>query len=264
MLLSTVVLEMESAAPRSRLPETVRAAMAATNLPFEADRYEAPSDMRWAHRMRFDLVAGGADGLLEQVREVLDALEAEQIPWEVLEFRDGTPAVGQLWAPGMHGAVEFHVLPGCGLRALDERQLLGMLQRTGDDGRFGADVRRALELIASDEQKLRRALAWRRQWFGTPSSERTRPRLGAAGPLRQVRATCDDRCEMKPMPHRIETPAGVRYGIPVMVDGDRVTYEMVPLDEASFQRAIDEAMGEFHARVLAAEQLLPEPPDHRG
>lgn len=33
---------------------------------------------------------------------------------------------------------------------------------------------------------------------------------------------------MEPYPHRIETPSGTRYGIPVAVDGDHITFRMLP------------------------------------
>lgn len=62
------------------------------------------------------------------------------------------------------------------------------------------------------------------------------------------------------MPHRIETPSGVRYGIPVEVTEGRVTYEMVALDEAGYQRAIDEAMASFGDEITEAIAQLPKPP----
>jgi hypothetical protein len=62
---------------------------------------------------------------------------------------------------------------------------------------------------------------------------------------------------MEQYPHRIETPAGVRYGVPVEVEGRRVTYEMVPMDDATYERVCDEIAAEFHRLVLEADPGLP-------
>lgn len=62
---------------------------------------------------------------------------------------------------------------------------------------------------------------------------------------------------MDQYPHRIETPAGVRYGVPVEVEGSRVTYEMVPMTDATYEQVIDEIAAEFHRLVLKADPGLP-------
>lgn len=156
-LMSKVVLQIESSAGRTWLPDSVQMVLEDLALPRGADRYEAPTDERGSHRMEFDLVCGGADGLLERFEELIDALEGESIPWEVLEYRDGAPFCGQRWVPGLRGSVEFFVIDPDGTRALSERDLLSRLQRTPDERAFGVAVLEALEVLVSDERALDRA-----------------------------------------------------------------------------------------------------------
>lgn len=44
---------------------------------------------------------------------------------------------------------------------------------------------------------------------------------------------------MQPQPHRIVTPSGTRHGIPVRVDGDRVTYKTLPASKDQSAEAVE-------------------------
>lgn len=59
---------------------------------------------------------------------------------------------------------------------------------------------------------------------------------------------------MQPYPHRIVTPSGTRYGIPVDDDGDLVTYRMLPLAEDQSAEAVEGAERSSNRKDDAEEE----------
>lgn len=67
---------------------------------------------------------------------------------------------------------------------------------------------------------------------------------------------------MQQYPHRIETPSGTRYGIPIQVSEDLVTYKMLPLSDAQFEGAVEATSASFDREIAAALVAPPETDEH--